>query len=108
MMDWTAVGDLEIATILHDFINDEARPNAGIEPDALRLGLSAILAGLTPCHRERLAVRDELQTSIDAWHEQHKRRGLLGRHRPCRSENLEHRRSTIGRVGHQCPLWRAP
>ena len=71
-MDRVSSAGLSIARELHDFVNTEALPGTGIEPAAFWSGLAAILAELAPRTAALLAVRDDLQGKIDAWHVAHK------------------------------------
>jgi malate synthase len=71
-MDRVSSAGLSIARELYDFVNSEALPGTGLEPDAFWSGLAAILAELAPRTAALLAVRDELQAKIDAWHVAHK------------------------------------
>ncbi len=71
-MDRVSTAGLSIARELHDFVNMEALPGTGLEPDAFWSGLASILADLAPRTAALLAVRDELQAKIDAWHVAHK------------------------------------
>ena len=71
-MDRVSSAGLSIAHELYDFVNMEALPGTGIEPDAFWSGLAAILAELAPRTAALLAVRDDLQAKIDAWHVAHK------------------------------------
>ncbi len=71
-MDRVSTAGLSIARELHDFVNTEALPGTGIEPDSFWSGLAAILADLAPRTAALLAVRDNLQAKIDAWHVAHK------------------------------------
>ncbi|MFA4894467.1 MAG: malate synthase G [Brevundimonas sp.] len=64
---------LQIADELAAFIEGEALPGTGVEPDAFWTGVAAVFARFTPENRRLLAVRDDLQARIDAWHL--KRRG---------------------------------
>ena len=65
------VGGLEVAQALHDFVTDEALPGTGVDPGAFWAGAEAIIADLAPKQRALLAVRDDLQQRIDAWHIEH-------------------------------------
>ncbi|MCK9541016.1 MAG: malate synthase G [Novosphingobium sp.] len=60
--------DLQVAADLAAFIEDRALPGTGIAPDAFWSGTAAIFARLAPRNRELLAMRDDLQARIDAWH----------------------------------------
>jgi malate synthase len=71
-MDRVSSAGLSIARELYDFVNSEALPGTGLEPDAFWSGLAAILADIAPRTAALLAVRDELQAKIDAWHVAHK------------------------------------
>ncbi|ALJ21305.1 malate synthase G [Microbacterium sp. No. 7] len=59
---------LLVAQPLVDFIEGEALPAAGLEPDAFWQGVAGIFGDLAPRNRELLAVRDDLQARIDAYH----------------------------------------
>ena len=60
---------LRIADSLARFIEEEALPGTGLEPDRFWSGLADILARLVPENRALLATRDDMQARIDAWHE---------------------------------------
>jgi len=59
---------LEVAGELAAFIEAEALPGTGLEPDAFWTGVAAIFARFAPENRRLLAVRNDLQARIDAWH----------------------------------------
>ncbi len=65
------IGGLSVAAGLHRFVEEEALPDSGIEPQAFWEGVDAIVHDLAPRNRELLARRDELQARIDAWHHEH-------------------------------------
>ena len=80
MTDRVVVGDLRVATVLYDFVSDEALPGTGIAPETFWSGVDKLVADLTPQNQELLARRDELQAQIDKWHrhrvlEPHRSRG---------------------------------
>ncbi|MFT4396990.1 malate synthase G [Gordonia lacunae] len=72
MSDRITVNGLQVATVLHDFINNEALPGTGVDADAFWAGAASVIADLAPRNRELLAVRDELQSKLDTWHRDHK------------------------------------
>ena len=72
-MPMTPRAGLQVADELAAFIEGEALPGTGVEPDAFWTGVAAVFARFAPENRRLLTVRDGLQTRIDAWHV--KRRG---------------------------------
>ncbi|MES3098288.1 malate synthase G [Sphingomonas faeni] len=62
---------LKIAASLVDFIETQALPGTGLEAAAFWQGVSDIYAKFAPENAALLAVRDDLQMKIDAWHEVH-------------------------------------
>ncbi|SFU68329.1 malate synthase [Methylobacterium sp. 174MFSha1.1] len=67
-MDRKTVGGVSVASVLHDFVVEEALPGTGIGPEAFWNGLSAIVRDLGPRNRALLETRDAIQEKIDAWH----------------------------------------
>ncbi len=59
---------LQVATVLHSFIQDKVLPGTGISPASFWKGFDAIVADLAPKNIALLAERDRLQTELDAWH----------------------------------------
>ena len=68
MSERITVGGILVDKVLYDFVNDQAIPGTGIDPDAFWAGASEIFTDLAPRNRELLDKRDELQTRIDTWH----------------------------------------
>jgi malate synthase len=58
---------LEVADRLVAFVETQALPGTGIEPDAFWRGAADLFARFTPENRALLATRDRLQAEIDAW-----------------------------------------
>ena len=59
---------LQVATVLHRFIEDKVLPGTGIESNVFWSGFAAIVTDLTPKNVALLAERDRLQIALDAWH----------------------------------------
>ena len=59
---------LQIAPILHDFIQQEALSGTGVSADAFWKGLAGLIGEFAPRNRALLDVRDDLQNKIDAYH----------------------------------------
>jgi malate synthase len=65
------VGNLRVAQVLYDFINNEALPGTDIDPDSFWAGVDKVVTDLTPQNQDLLARRDQLQAQIDKYHRQH-------------------------------------
>jgi malate synthase len=63
-------GNLRVARVLYDFVNNEALPGTGIDPDSFWAGVDKVVTDLTPHNQDLLNRRDELQAQIDRWHRQ--------------------------------------
>ncbi|MBE1284906.1 MAG: malate synthase G [Rhodobacteraceae bacterium] len=59
---------LQVASELADFIETQALPGTGVEPDTFWKGMSELVNGLGPENTALLAKREEIQGRIDAWH----------------------------------------
>src|SRR5919204_5308219 len=68
MTERVAAGNLRVAKVLYDFINNEALPGTDIDPDTFWAGVDKVVNDLGPRNAELLARRDELQAQIDKWH----------------------------------------
>ncbi len=68
MSDRVGTGQIGVAKVLWNFMNDEALPGTGIAPDRFWAGLDAAIHELASRNRALLATRDTLQARIDAWH----------------------------------------
>jgi malate synthase len=71
MTDRVTVGNLRVAQVLYDFINNEALPGTDIEPDTFWAGVDKVVTDLSPQNQDLLARRDDLQAQIDRYHRQH-------------------------------------
>ena len=60
---------LQVATVLHRFIEEQVLPGTGIDPAAFWQGFDEIAHELGPRNRALLQERDRLQFELDAWHQ---------------------------------------
>ena len=70
MTDRVSVGNLRVARVLYDFVNNEALLGTDIDPDSFWAGVDKVVTDLTPKNQDLLKRRDELQAQIDKWHRQ--------------------------------------
>jgi malate synthase len=70
MTDRVSAGNLRVARVLYDFVNNEALPGTDIDPDSFWAGVDKVVTDLTSKNRDLLNRRDELQAQIDKWHRQ--------------------------------------
>ena len=68
MTDRVSAGNLRVARVLYDFVNNEALPGTGIDADSFWAGVDKVVTDLTPQNQDLLARRDQLQAQIDKWH----------------------------------------
>ncbi|PAU51269.1 malate synthase G [Pseudomonas sp. PIC25] len=62
---------LHIAANLLRFIEDEALPGSGVDPERFWQGFDALVHDLAPKNRQLLLERDRLQAELDTWHREH-------------------------------------
>ncbi|WP_366872711.1 malate synthase G, partial [uncultured Brevundimonas sp.] len=67
-MPMTPRAGLQVDEQFVAFIETEVLPGLDLEPDRLWTGAADVFARFAPENRRLLAVRDELQARIDAWH----------------------------------------
>ncbi|MFC4128107.1 malate synthase G [Nocardia rhizosphaerae] len=70
MTERIQVGGLGVASVLHDFIENEALPGTGVDSAAFWAGAEQVINDLAPRNRALLAERDEIQGKLDAWHQE--------------------------------------
>jgi malate synthase len=68
MTERIQVGGLQVASVLHDFVQNEALPGTGVDSAAFWTGAEQVINDLAPRNRALLAERDEIQDKLDAWH----------------------------------------
>ncbi|HSB96717.1 MAG TPA: malate synthase G, partial [Spongiibacteraceae bacterium] len=70
MLERITRNGLQIAAVLHNFVEAEVLPGTGIDATKFWAGFAQLVEDLAPRNRELLAERDRLQSRIDAWHRQ--------------------------------------
>ncbi|MBP0617450.1 malate synthase G [Jiella mangrovi] len=72
MPELIEVHGLKVADELKRFIDEEALPGTGVEPEAFWSSFSDIMNSLAPQNRSLLQERERMQSEIDAWHRDHR------------------------------------
>lgn len=72
MTERVQIGGIQVAKNLYDFVNSEAIPGTGIEPEKFWAEFDKIVNELAPRNRELLAKRDAIQEKMDSWNREHK------------------------------------
>jgi malate synthase len=65
-------GGLQVAQVLHQFVEQQALPGTGVDGNRFWDGLGAVVRELAPLNRELVQKREDLQTQIDAWCLEHR------------------------------------
>ncbi len=65
----TQAHQLQVATPLYDFINQQVLPDLGISQDSFWQGFDQLVADLAPKNAALLAERDRFQAELDTWHQ---------------------------------------
>jgi malate synthase len=89
----TQVHRLQVATTLHQFIEQQVLPGTGVSSDKFWQGFDALVADLAPRNQALLAERDRIQTEMDRWHEAH----------PGPIRNMKAYRSFLEKIGYLVP-----
>jgi malate synthase len=73
--NYKKIGNLQVASILYDFINLEALPETGVNAELFWSGLDTLIHELAPKNKALLTKRDEIQALLNEWHKS-KREGF--------------------------------
>ncbi|MEQ1686434.1 MAG: malate synthase G [Burkholderiaceae bacterium] len=71
MTQRTPAHRLQVATVLHKFIEEQVLPGTGVTSAAFWQGFDAVAHDLGPRNAALLNERDRLQLELDAWHKAH-------------------------------------
>lgn len=72
MTNYVQVGNLQVAEVLFQFINEQVLPNSGVEQTAFWDGFDQLVHELAPENKALLVKRDSLQAQINDWHKRNK------------------------------------
>lgn len=72
MTQYVKIGNLQVATVLAEFINKNALPGTGVDQEKFWADFEKLIDDLAPKNRELLAVRDDMQKKINEWHKENK------------------------------------
>ncbi|GCD82376.1 malate synthase G [Parageobacillus thermoglucosidasius] len=72
MGEYVKVGNLQVAKLLYEFINDEVLPGSEVNSETFWKDFETLIADLTPRNKALLARRDEIQEKINQWHKEHR------------------------------------
>jgi malate synthase len=101
MTERTSVHRLQVATVLHQFIEKRVLPGTGISAAKFWKGFDAIVADLAPKNIALLAERDRLQTELDAWHKANP--GPISTSHPAQPTDISHYRAFLEKIGYLVP-----
>lgn len=68
--NYKQVGNLKVAPVLYQFINEEALPGSGLSTENFWSDFEALVTELTPVNKRLLEKRDQLQAQINTWHQE--------------------------------------
>jgi malate synthase len=70
--NYKQVGNLQVATELYDFVNEQAIPGTGVDAERFWAEFAVLIHDLAPKNKALLAKRDEIQQLLNKWHVNHK------------------------------------
>ena len=97
----TTAHRLQVATSLHNFIQDKVLPGTGVTPEAFWKGFDALVADLAPKNIALLAERDRLQTALDTWHKANP--GPITAGDPSKPSDMSNYRTFLEKIGYLVP-----
>lgn len=68
MKDYTNIGNLQVSTILLDFINNKVLPETGLSGEKFWADFQSLVEELAPENKALLARRNQIQEQVNQWH----------------------------------------
>ncbi|TDL90175.1 malate synthase G [Vibrio vulnificus] len=72
MGEYVKVGNLQVASVLFEFINKDGLPGSELNQEQFWVDFEKLVHDMSPKNKNLLARRDEIQTKINAWHRENK------------------------------------
>ena len=72
MKDYVKAGNLQVASVLYEFINTQVIPGSGLTSEKFWSDFDTLIHDLTPKNKALLAKRDEIQKVINECHKENK------------------------------------
>ena len=63
---------LKISSVMFDFVNNEAIPGTGLDPDQFWVKFSEVVHEMAPTNKYLIEKRENIQKKIDDWHKLNK------------------------------------
>src|SRR5690625_1840052 len=70
MTSYVHVGNMKVAEVLYNFVNQEALPETGLDIEQFWQDFEKLIADFTPRNKELLEKRQQLQEKINTWHKE--------------------------------------
>ncbi|QOY34259.1 malate synthase G [Anaerobacillus isosaccharinicus] len=71
MKDYVKVGNLQVASVLFEFVNMKALPGTGLSNEKFWQGFEALIEELAPKNKALINRRAEIQTKLNNWYKDH-------------------------------------
>jgi malate synthase len=72
MKDYVKTGNLQVASVLYEFINTQVIPGSGLTSEKFWSDFDTLIHDLAPKNKALLAKRDEMQNVINDYHKENK------------------------------------
>ncbi|MFA1713664.1 malate synthase G [Peribacillus frigoritolerans] len=72
MGEYVKVGNLQVASVLFEFINKDGLPGSELNQEQFWVDFEKLVHDMSPKNKTLLARRDEIQTKINTWHRENK------------------------------------
>lgn len=72
MGNYVKVGNLQVAELFYEFMNNEVLPGSDLDTDRFWADFEALVKDLTPKNKALLARRDEIQEKLNEWYKEHR------------------------------------